>query len=152
MIQLRLLANMLDGMVALEQGTASPLGALFNEVPDRISDAATLIGAGYAAGGCPVLGYVAACLAVFLAYLRVQGKVVGAPQEFCGPMAKPQRMFTLTVAAVYAGLAPRNWQPAFAVVPGASTLAVALALVLVGEVMTAGRRLRRIARALRKPA
>src|SRR6266487_5974145 len=34
--QLRLTANMLDGMVALASGRASKVGELYNEVPDRI--------------------------------------------------------------------------------------------------------------------
>jgi phosphatidylglycerophosphate synthase len=40
LVQLRLVANTLDGMVALARGTASHLGELFNEVPDRVSDSA----------------------------------------------------------------------------------------------------------------
>jgi hypothetical protein len=38
--QLRLTANMLDGMVALASGRDSKVGELYNEVPDRVSDAA----------------------------------------------------------------------------------------------------------------
>ena len=34
-VQLRLLANLLDGMVAVGSGKASPEGELYNEVPDR---------------------------------------------------------------------------------------------------------------------
>src|SRR5215472_18143834 len=49
--QLRLTANMLDGMVALTSGRASKVGELYNEVPDRVSDAAVFIGAGFAWGG-----------------------------------------------------------------------------------------------------
>ena len=67
LIQLRLLANLLDGMVAVASGTASQLGELFNEAPDRVSDAATLIGLGYAAGGHPTFGWLAALLAVLTA-------------------------------------------------------------------------------------
>src|SRR5947207_1074635 len=63
LVQLRLLANMLDGMVAIETGTASSLGELYNDVPDRISDSTILIGAGYAAGSIPLLGWIAALLA-----------------------------------------------------------------------------------------
>ena len=81
-VQLRLLANLYDGMVAVLRETASPVGELFNEVPDRVSDAATLIGFGYATGSDPVLGFVATIFAIFLAYLRAQGKVAGAHQEF----------------------------------------------------------------------
>src|SRR5258708_11125704 len=51
LIQMRLLANLFDGMVAIASGRASAVGELYNEVPDRVSDAAILIGAGYAVGG-----------------------------------------------------------------------------------------------------
>ncbi len=62
LVQLRLLANMLDGMVAIASATASKVGELFNEMPDRISDAATLIGLGYAAGGSRLLDGPPPCL------------------------------------------------------------------------------------------
>jgi phosphatidylglycerophosphate synthase len=62
-IQIRLLANMLDGLVAVEQGKASATGPLFNELPDRIEDALLLVAAGYGAGA-PELGYGATVLAV----------------------------------------------------------------------------------------
>src|SRR5215831_529776 len=90
--QLRLTANMLDGMVALASGRASKVGELYNEVPDRVSDAAVFIGAGYAWGGNIALGYIATILAIFTAYVRAAGKIAGAPNEFCGPMAKQHRM------------------------------------------------------------
>ena len=48
--QLRLTANMLDGMVALASGRDSKVGELYNEVLDRVSDAAVFIGVGYAWG------------------------------------------------------------------------------------------------------
>jgi phosphatidylglycerophosphate synthase len=150
LIQMRLLANMLDGMVALETGKASPVGELFNEVPDRVSDAAMFIGAGYAAGGNPSLGYVAACLALFLAYLRAEGKAAGARQEFCGPMAKPQRAFAVTLVALCAALAPEPWQAAVAIAPGWGLVAWALVAVIAGAVWTAYRRLRRIGGHLRE--
>jgi len=140
LILLRLLANMFDGMVALVRGTASPLGELFNEVPDRVSDAATLIGLGYAAGGAPVLGFVAACVALFVAYVRTVAKTAGAPHDFCGPMAKPHRMFAVIAAGLYAGLAPANWQPVWGEGKWAISSAV-LVLIIVGGGVTALRRL-----------
>jgi phosphatidylglycerophosphate synthase len=136
LVQLRLLANLYDGMVAVLREVASPVGELFNEVPDRVSDAATLIGFGYATGSNPVLGFVATIFAIFLAYLRAQGKVAGAHQEFCGPMAKQQRMATITIAAI-----------ACAVVPGASDWQIpifALWVIIAGCIMTIVRRLQRI--------
>ena len=38
--QVRLLCNLFDGMVAIAQAKASAKGELYNEVPDRVSDAA----------------------------------------------------------------------------------------------------------------
>ena len=92
---------MLDGMVAVVSGRASKVGELYNEVPDRVSDAAVFIGAGYAWGGNVALGYVATILAIFTACVRAAGKIAGAPNEFCGPMAKQHRMLVITVACVY---------------------------------------------------
>jgi phosphatidylglycerophosphate synthase len=149
LMQLRLQANMFDGMVAIQTARASPVGELFNEVPDRVSDAAIFIGAGYAVGGLPELGYLAAIVALFTAYVRAEGKVAGAPQEFCGPMAKQQRMALLTVAALYAGLVPATWQPRLSSLPDWGVIAVALLIIVIGGAVTAVRRLKRIARALR---
>src|SRR3954451_1386949 len=108
--QLRLTANMLDGMVALVCGRDSKIGELYNEVPDRVSDAAVFIGAGYAWGGNVALGYVATILAIFTAYVRAAGKIAGSPNEFCGPMAKQHRMLVITLVCVYAAITPRSWQ------------------------------------------
>jgi phosphatidylglycerophosphate synthase len=150
LIQLRLLANMLDGMVAVESGKASPVGELYNEAPDRVSDAATLMGAGFAAGGAPVLGFSAACVAVFVAYVRALGKGAGAPQEFCGPMAKQQRMALVTAIALYQGLTPASWQPTWGQDGQFGPLAVGLLIIIVGGIATAIRRLLRISANLRK--
>ncbi len=128
-------------MVAVLRQIASPVGELFNEVPDRVSDAATLIGFGYAAGSDPLPGFVATIFAIFLAYLRAEGKVAGAHQEFCGPMAKQQRMATVTLVAI-----------ACAIVPGATDWQVpmfALWLIIAGCIVTAIRRLQRISATLR---
>ena len=148
-VQLRLLANMFDGMVAIERDVTSAVGELYNEVPDRVSDAAILIGLGYASGGEPTLGYVAACVAIFVAYVRAMGVAAGAPQAFAGPMAKPQRMFAVTVGAVYCAVMPAAWQPQVSP-DGRSIAAFILALVTLGGLWTAARRLRQIARSLRE--
>lgn len=145
-VQLRLLANMLDGMVAIETGRSSPVGELYNEVPDRVSDVAILAGLGFAAGANPLLGLTVACLAVFVAYVRAMGKGAGAGNDFCGPMAKPQRMFFVTVGAIYAGVAPAAWLGPWG---GWGLGSWLLLLIGVGCVVTAVRRLVRIARALR---
>jgi phosphatidylglycerophosphate synthase len=145
-VQLRLLANLLDGMVAVASNRTSKLGELFNEVPDRLSDAAVLVGLGYAAGGRPELGYVAAVGALLTAYVRALGKAAGAPNVFAGPMAKPHRMALVTVVALACAALPAGW------VTGYHVPAWALGVVAAGTVVTVARRLARIAAHLREPA
>lgn len=144
-MQLRLLCNLFDGMVAIEGGFKTKSGEVFNELPDRFSDAFIFGGAGYAAvqefSFLPALGWLAALLAVTTAYVRAMGAAAGSSQHFCGPMAKQQRMAVLTVAAVIAGAAP--WVPQLRWV-----LPVALGVVALGSLITVFRRTSRIIREL----
>ena len=133
-VQLRLLANLLDGMVALASERTSKLGELFNELPDRISDAVILIGLGYAKGGVPELGFLAAIAALLTAYVRAWGKSVGTPQVFAGPMAKQHRMACVTVAAVVCAVLPAE------AVESYSVAGWAIGLCFVGALVTAVRR------------
>lgn len=135
-VQLRLLANMLDGMVAVARNVASPRGELWNEVPDRVSDTAALVGLGVAAGDL-ALGTGAALAAMATAYVRAVGKGAGAGSDFSGPMAKQQRMFVVTLVAFACALLPAAWS---AMLP-----AVALWVILAGSLLTTLRRLARIA-------
>ncbi|WP_138223337.1 CDP-alcohol phosphatidyltransferase family protein [Nibricoccus aquaticus] len=135
-IQLRLLCNLFDGMVAVEGGFKTKSGEIFNELPDRFADAFILVGAGFAAGGYEyglTLGWVAALLAVGTAYVRALGAAAGAGQCFLGPMAKQHRMAAMTVACVGAVVAGFFGY-------GACVIFVALAVVVVGTAITVGRR------------
>lgn len=147
--QLRLIANMLDGMVALASGRDSKVGELYNEVPDRVSDAAVFIGAGYGWGGNIALGYIATILAIFTAYVRAAGKIAGAPNEFCGPMAKQHRMLVITIVCLYSLVIPRSWQSFHLGDFDVGVMSLALVFIIAGCVVTVVRRLRRIALALR---
>lgn len=142
--QLRLLCNLFDGMVAVHIKKSSPTGELYNEVPDRVSDAAVLIGLGFSATGAPTFGFIAAVLAVFVAYVRAMANSIGAPNDFCGPMAKPQRMALVTILAVYMAAAPVNWMLSI------GEANVILLVIAVGCLITAARRLVRSARFLEK--
>jgi phosphatidylglycerophosphate synthase len=104
-IQLRLLCNLIDGLMAVEGNMRSPSGAIYNDFPDRISDAITIVAAGYAARAWPwalEFGWLAALLAVMTAYVRVLGASVEprVGHDFRGPMAKQQRMAIITIACV----------------------------------------------------
>lgn len=154
-IQLRLLANMLDGLVAVEEGKSSATGALYNEAPDRAEDALLLIAAGYGAG-VPELGYGATILAFGTAYIRALGGSLGLEQDFVGPMAKQHRMFVLTVAAIVTFF----WQSGAAffwpysasgyfTFSSSDVIDMALWIIVLGSVLTCVIRLRRIASLLR---
>ncbi len=95
----RLWLNMLDGMVAMACGKASPRGEILNDLPDRVSD--VLIFAGVAHSGLcnPVSGYWAAIFALLTAYVGISGQAVGARREFGGVMSKPWRMVILHAGA-----------------------------------------------------
>jgi phosphatidylglycerophosphate synthase len=144
-ILLRLLANVVDGLVAVEGGLKSPTGDLYNEVPDRLSDVVLLAGAGYAIPGlgwAVALGWAAALLAIVTAYVRLLGGALGLSQNFSGPMAKAHRMATLCVGC--AGsivevlvIGFKGW-----------SLAGALVVIAVGSIVTAIRRLATIRRDL----
>jgi phosphatidylglycerophosphate synthase len=139
-IQLRLLCNLLDGMLAVEEGLKGKTGDIFNEVPDRLADIFILLGAGYSARDLPygvTLGWAAALAAVLTAYLRVFAGSIGATQHFIGPMAKQHRMFTLTVATLAAVAETATAAPPRGV-------RIGLALIVAGSIVTAIRRIGRL--------
>lgn len=98
-IQLRLVCNLLDGLMAVEGGAKTKVGELYNELPDRFADGIILTGAGYAVG-LPWLGWLATALALLTAYIRALGASIGCGQDFSGPGAKPHRMFVLSVGCL----------------------------------------------------
>ncbi len=149
-IPLRLLANLLDGMVAVEFRRASATGPLFNEAPDRISDTAVLVGLGYAVGGSLELGWSAACVALFISYLRVLGVSSGSQQHFLGPMGKQHRMLVAAIACVCMAVMPPSWQAiSFDQTFQIGIPSLALWVILIGSAPTLVRRWRSIVLDLR---
>lgn len=144
LIQLRLLCNLLDGMVAVEGGFKTKSGEIYNELPDRFADVVILAGAGYSMPTAPwlqTLGWMAAALAVITAYVRAMGVAAGTSQYFLGPMAKPHRMAVMTVACV--GLAGLSlFKSEF------DLIQIALLVICAGCLVTIARRVIRIVREL----
>lgn len=154
-LPMRLLLNMLDGMLAVERGMKTPTGDLFNELPDRISDLVVIAAAGYATAGVwriggfdagIAIGWAAAAVAILTAYVRTLGAANGVGNFFGGPMAKPPRMWVLVAASLLSmAEAPLGW-------PRGVVFAVAVTVIAVGAVATVWVRLVRIAAALRADA
>jgi phosphatidylglycerophosphate synthase len=136
-VLLRLLCNLFDGLVAIEGGRGTAIGVLWNELPDRASDTLCLVAAGYAVRA-PVLGWIAALLAVSVAYVRALGGSLGLPQSFAGPMAKQHRMAVLAVGALGGAVEALFRLPR-------RSLWLSLLVVIGGSIVTLARRTARIA-------
>lgn len=129
-MQARLICNLLDGMVAVEGGLRSSVGAIYNELPDRISDVVIFIGIGYGLisfTSASYLGWIAGLLSVMTAYIRLLGGTCGLEQKFLGPMAKQQRIAVLTIGSVIAIFVPAHSQ---------LILYIGLWIVVVGSFLT----------------
>ena len=92
----------------------------------------------------PELGWAAAAFALFMAYLRAFAQSLGQPADYRGPMAKPQRMATLTIAALLCLTAPMLGLSIGFVLETALWLVVSLAAVTCWR---RGRRIRKLLRA-----
>ena len=142
-VQLRLLCNLLDGMVAIEGRKSTATGALFNEIPDRLADPLFLAPLGYAAGH-PWLGWLTGLLAVLTAYIRVLGGAFGQPQDFGGLLPKQRRMAVLTLALLIQAMENILWGSRV-------SLVVAAVIVAVGSLATCISRTIAIAKRLEQP-
>lgn len=146
-IQLRLLCNLMDGMLAVEGGLKSPSGDLYNEFPDRLADVLILAGLGHAGDNAiaETLGWIAACGALMTACVRAHGASLTGHHDYRGPMAKPHRMALATlICLLMAGLV--------LVDQTAPVVRWGLALMTAGIGLTLVRRLRALARTLHERA
>ncbi len=139
--QLRLLCNLLDGMVAVEGGKGEADGPFWNEFPDRIADILIFAGIGNAIGA-PGLGWAAGAFAVLTAYVRELGRATGNPSDFGGPMAKQHRMAVATAAALLS-IIEALWSG------GSWVLTITLWIIAIGSAVTVWRRSRNLIRHLK---
>ncbi|NLR99738.1 CDP-alcohol phosphatidyltransferase family protein [Rhizobium sp. P38BS-XIX] len=130
--QLRLLCNLLDGMVAVEGGKGEADGPFWNEFPDRVADLLIFAGIGYGIA-MPGLGWAAGAFAVLTAYVRELGRATGNPSDFGGPMAKQHRM-AVTTAAALLSIVEALWSG------GIWVLTIALWIIAIGSAATVLRR------------
>lgn len=150
-IQMRLVCNLMDGMVAVEGGKGSPVGAIYNDAPDRVADVLIMVGAGYSGAGDPgvvklfhviPLGWCCAVTAVWTAYIRVLGASLTGKHDFRGPMAKQHRMAVLCGGLLIEMIQHLTGYERWGIL-------LALTLIFVGGLWTCWRRLSVMAQALR---
>ena len=152
LLYLRLWFNMLDGMVALAGHTASSVGELFNEMPDRASDVAVFVAVAASGLASPAAGYWAALMAVMTAYVRAVGRGMGGGQQFGGVMSKPWRMVLVHAGCWTALLMHVLGRGTTARLGGLTTLDWTCWLVVAGCAQTVLVRLRRVVAAVRHNA
>ncbi|PIE42178.1 MAG: CDP-diacylglycerol--glycerol-3-phosphate 3-phosphatidyltransferase [Gammaproteobacteria bacterium] len=136
-VQIRLLCNLFDGLVAVEGGKGTPSGELFNDIPDRFADIMILIAVGYATllpSGI-YWGWIAGVLAILTAYVRTLSACLGAPMSFVGPMAKQHRMAVVTVSSLLAIVEDMLLNSHY-------VLYIALVVIALGSLFTCYRRAR----------
>ncbi|MFT5704029.1 MAG: phosphatidylglycerophosphate synthase [Rickettsiales bacterium] len=131
-IQMRLICNLLDGMVAIEGGKTTSSGELFNDIPDRIADPLILVAAGYAFNVVEwtyIIGWLAGTMSLMTAYIRTLSVSIGAPANFTGPMAKQHRMALMTFACILKAIEGFVWQQGY-------VLFIALLTIVIGCLIT----------------
>jgi phosphatidylglycerophosphate synthase len=125
-IQLRLICNLIDGMVAVEGKMGTKSGEVFNDMPDRFADLMILVGAGYGlmfAWGRE-LGWLAGTFAVLTAYVRVLGGALGLKQSFAGPIAKQHRMAIMTFSSLASAVETVVFHTEYVLIAALSIIAI----------------------------
>lgn len=99
---LRILSIRLDRMLPPTSSRQSLEEVFFNELPERVSDAVTLIGFGFAVQSSAWLGLAAALSAIFSAYIRSIAFSRGAGQKSAssGPMTRIHRLMLLSLTSI----------------------------------------------------
>ena len=125
----RLIANLLDGMVARELGVSRPLGEIWNEMADRLGDVLFIGGLSFCPAVDPRLAVAAVAMPLLASYVGLAAKAAGGRRGYGGIMSKPGRMGVLAVAAPLAWAAvDLRW------------LAVVAAVIALGSLVTLAQR------------
>jgi CDP-diacylglycerol--glycerol-3-phosphate 3-phosphatidyltransferase len=125
-VLVRLLFNLLDGLVARETGLASAWGEAKNEFGDRLADAAIFLGLAFSGYADARLAALALALILCVSYLGILGKALGGPRLYGGVFGKGDRMISLALFTLYpaltGNLASYNWYLALASLAATLTL------------------------------
>lgn len=115
---IRLLFNLMDGLLARERGLADTWGEVKNEFGDRIEDALFFLGLGFSSYVDIRLATLALALILLVSYLGIFGKALTGKRVYVGVFAKGDRMLSLGGFTLYAmlsgNLASYDWYLGFA--------------------------------------
>jgi CDP-diacylglycerol--glycerol-3-phosphate 3-phosphatidyltransferase len=107
---LRMALNALDGMLAVQTGQTTKLGAMLNEVADQVADAALYLPFALVAGLSAAWVVVTVVLAATAELTGLAALAAGSPRRFDGPMGKSDRAVAFGLLAVLVALdVPSFW-------------------------------------------
>ncbi|MEO0249202.1 MAG: CDP-alcohol phosphatidyltransferase family protein [candidate division WOR-3 bacterium] len=125
LILLRMVSNLLDGMIARQQARASVRGEALAEACDRLADMAILLGVALAPPVSLILGILALGLAFMTEYLDIRARGLAGKKTSVGIMDKIDRLVALMVAAVLGFFLPLPW-----------VFNIAFGIIIAGSVLT----------------
>ncbi len=132
-VLLRLLLNLMDGLVARETGLADPWGEVKNEFGDRIADSAIFVGLAYGGYADARLAAFALALILCVSYLGILGKAVTGIRVYGGIFGKGDRMISLAAFTFFpllsGNLASYNWYLGAAVLAALVTIIQRLRII-----------------------
>lgn len=99
---MRAAAIRIDGLLQPNSVKQSREDEFYNELPERVSDAVTLLGFGFAVGSSPWLGLAAALTAIFSAYIRSLSSPRADWKKSTTPvlMTRSQRLLLLALSSL----------------------------------------------------
>jgi CDP-diacylglycerol---glycerol-3-phosphate 3-phosphatidyltransferase len=105
-------SDLLDGAIARGSGQASPRGAFFDSVADRVSDALLLGGCAWWLAGesahLPVLAFAVAGFSMVISYERARAEALGINARG-GLMERAERFVFLSIGLAFGILVPVLW-------------------------------------------
>jgi phosphatidylglycerophosphate synthase len=96
---LRLVLNLLDGLVARRTGRTHAMGEVWNEIGDRLADTLFIGGLVFVPDVDSRLALAAVVGALLSSYAGLAVRAAGGRRQYGGVMSKPGRMAALAVAA-----------------------------------------------------
>lgn len=100
-VLLRLLFNLMDGLVARETGMADAWGEAKNEFGDRIADILVFAGLLFSSYTDARLAGLVLALVLVVSYLGILGKALGGARVYGGLFGKGDRMILLALFSLY---------------------------------------------------
>ena len=100
----RMALNAIDGMLAREHNMKSPLGGIFNELGDVVSDAALYLPFALVPGLSAAWVIAVVLLAVISEMTGVVAVQIGASRRYDGPLGKSDRAFLFGLLGLLGGL------------------------------------------------